>query len=109
VDRWHSDIVAKVRDVAPDVTWTHCFIHRETLAAKGMSSKFKTVLEDSIKIINFIKARPLNSRYFHYLAKTWVASTNSFFFILKFAGFHGVRYSQGSLIQCHYLSHNATQ
>lgn len=63
----HSDIVAKVRDVAPDIVWTHCFIHREALAAKSMPSKFKTVLEDSIKIINFIKAKFLNSRIFSLL------------------------------------------
>lgn len=62
-----SGVVAKVKDVAPDVTWTHCFIHREALATKGMPSKFKTVLEDSVKIINFIKARPLNSRLFSLL------------------------------------------
>ena len=60
----HSGIVAKVRDISPEVTWTHCFIHREALAAKGMSSKLKAVLESSVKIINFIKARPLNSRLF---------------------------------------------
>jgi hypothetical protein len=57
-----SGVVAKVKDVAPDVTWTHYFTHREALAAKGMPSKFKTVLEDNFRIINFIKARPLNSR-----------------------------------------------
>jgi len=53
--------------VAPDVTWTHCFIHMEALTTKGTPSKFKTVLEDSVKIINFIKARPLNSRLFSLL------------------------------------------
>ena len=37
------------------------------MATKGMPSKFKTVLEDSVKIINFIKARPLNSRLFSLL------------------------------------------
>ena len=62
-----SGVVAKVKDVAPDVTFTHCFIHREALATKGMPSKFKTVLKDSVKIINFIKARPLNSRLFSLL------------------------------------------
>jgi hypothetical protein len=60
----HSGVVAKVKDVAPDVTWNYCFIHREALAGKGLPSKFKTVLEDSVKIINFIKTRPLNSRLF---------------------------------------------
>jgi hypothetical protein len=64
-----SGVVAEVRDVTPDVTWTHCFIHREAVAAKSMPSKFKTVLEDSIKIINFIKARPLNSRIFSLLGE----------------------------------------
>jgi hypothetical protein len=34
-----------------------------------MSSTFKTVLEDSIKIINFIKARSLNSRIFSLLGE----------------------------------------
>ena len=62
-----SGVVTKVKDVAPDVTWIHCFIHREALATKGMPSKFKTVLEDSVKIINSIKARPLNSRLFSLL------------------------------------------
>jgi hypothetical protein len=32
-----------------------------------MPSKFKTVLENNVKIINFIKARPLNSRLFSLL------------------------------------------
>jgi len=62
-----NGVVATVKDVAPDVTWTHCFIHREALATKGKPSKFKTVLEDSVKIINFIKARPPNSRLFSLL------------------------------------------
>jgi len=62
-----SGVVAKVKDVAPDVTWTRCFIHRDALATKSMPSKFKTVLEDSVNLINFIKARPLNSRLFSLL------------------------------------------
>jgi len=62
-----SGVVAEVKEVAPDVTWTQCFIHREALATKGVPPKFKTVLEDSVKIINFIKARPLNSRLFSLL------------------------------------------
>jgi len=62
-----SGVVAKVKDVAPDVPWTHCFIQREALATKGIPSKFKTVLEDSVKITHFIKSRPLNSRLFSLL------------------------------------------
>jgi hypothetical protein len=37
-----SGVVAKVKDTAADVTWTHRFIHREDFAAKGMPSKFRT-------------------------------------------------------------------
>ena len=32
----HSGVVARIREVAPDVQWTHCSIHREALAVKKM-------------------------------------------------------------------------
>ena len=48
----------------PNVKWTHCIIHRAALASKRMSPQLHDILNCSIKVINFIKSRPLNSRLF---------------------------------------------
>ena len=63
-------LVARVKKENPDVEWTHCIIHRESLASKKMSSHLHGVLNDAIKVINFIKSRPLNSRLFHSLCES---------------------------------------
>ena len=57
-------MVTHVQAVAHDATWVHCIIHREALAAKGMSDSLKDVLDTTVKMVNFVKARPLNSRVF---------------------------------------------
>ena len=54
----------RVRDNVPTATFTHCMIHRESLASKKMSADMKSVFDQAIKIVTFIKARPLNSRLF---------------------------------------------
>ncbi|KAI7789743.1 putative zinc finger BED domain-containing protein 5-like [Triplophysa rosa] len=59
-----SGLVTRVQAVAPCAVWVHCSIHREALATKGMPERLKEVLQDAVKIVNFIKARPLNSRLF---------------------------------------------
>lgn len=60
----HTGLIAKVRSVAPFVKWTHCSIHREALAVKGLGESLKQTLDDAVKIVNFIKSRPKNSRLF---------------------------------------------
>ena len=60
----HSGVVMCAQAVAPDATWVHCSIHREALAAKGMSDSLKDILDTTVKMVNFVKARPLNSRVF---------------------------------------------
>uniref|UniRef100_A0A3P9LKJ5 DUF4371 domain-containing protein n=1 Tax=Oryzias latipes TaxID=8090 RepID=A0A3P9LKJ5_ORYLA len=57
-------LVACVRAVAPSAAATHCWIHREQLAVKKMPQCLKSVLDESVKIANKIKAKPLNSRLF---------------------------------------------
>jgi hypothetical protein len=59
-----KDLVARIEKVASLVKWTHCCIHREVLVSRRMPSKMKTFLDEAVKIVNFIKARPLNSRLF---------------------------------------------
>lgn len=63
----HKGLVAFIRKENPDVRWTHCVIHREALASKKMSPELHSVLNDAVKAINFIKARPLNARLFRRL------------------------------------------
>jgi hypothetical protein len=44
----HSGVVSKVKEVAADMNWVHCFIHREALASKGLPPEFKTVLDSAV-------------------------------------------------------------
>lgn len=60
----YSGLLARIKEIAPNVTWVHCIIHREALASKNLSEDLKLVLDTAVKIINFIKARPMNSRIF---------------------------------------------
>lgn len=61
----HKGAVALIRKIAPTVSWVHCSNHRKALATKNMPGEPLTVLHDVVKIVNFIKARLLNSRIFH--------------------------------------------
>ena len=60
----HGGVVTRIKQVAPGAKFTHCSIHREALACKAMPAILKTVLDQSVKVVNFIKARALNSRLF---------------------------------------------
>jgi hypothetical protein len=59
-----TGLIARIRENNPSVTWNHCCIHRESLATKKMPEELKKVLNETIKTVNFIKARSLNSRLF---------------------------------------------
>ena len=67
----HAGFVTKVKEhvTTERVTFTHCMMHREALAAKHMSFDLHTVLRDVVKIINYIKNNALNSRLFANLCK----------------------------------------
>ncbi|XP_031330321.1 zinc finger BED domain-containing protein 5-like [Photinus pyralis] len=57
-------VATKVKSVADSCTFMHCNIHRQALAVKCMPEQFKHVLQETIKVVNFIKSRALNSRLF---------------------------------------------
>ncbi len=59
-----KELMAHIRTENPEVQWTHCVIHREALASKKMNPVLHDVLNDSVKVINFIKSRPFNARLF---------------------------------------------
>ena len=59
-----NGLMAHIKKVNPNVEWLHCIIHREAFASKKMSSELNEVLNDAVKVINFIQFRPLNHRLF---------------------------------------------
>jgi hypothetical protein len=60
---------AKVREVNPEIRFYHCFLHREAIVAKMLPVPIQSVLDEVVKIVNFVKSRPLNSRLFSALSQ----------------------------------------
>ena len=60
----HSGLAARVKEVIPFCTWTHCIIHREALTSKDMPKELSSVMEFIVKVVNMLKHRALNSRLF---------------------------------------------
>uniref|UniRef100_A0A3P9LFA5 HAT C-terminal dimerisation domain-containing protein n=1 Tax=Oryzias latipes TaxID=8090 RepID=A0A3P9LFA5_ORYLA len=62
-------VIKQILDLAPEAKWTHCFLHRENLAAKKMSPEFHEVMDVTVKTINFNKSNAVNSRCFAQLCE----------------------------------------
>jgi hypothetical protein len=59
-----KDFQAEVQLIGPHVNFIHCIIHREALESCDLEPKLHSVLQEAVKVMNFVKARPLNSRLF---------------------------------------------
>ena len=69
-----------VQGIAVNAKWTHCLIHCEALALQQLSGDLNGVLEDIVKTVNFIKARPLKARLFQHLCNELGADHNNLLF-----------------------------
>jgi hypothetical protein len=49
------------------VIFNHCIVHRQALTSKKLKLILHETLTEAVKVINFIKSRPLNTRLFHQL------------------------------------------
>jgi hypothetical protein len=58
----NSGLIARLKTLMPNANWVHCFLHRQALAAKGMPDDLRQVLAEAIKVVNYVKSRPLQSR-----------------------------------------------
>lgn len=56
--------VTRIKNVSKTCTSSHCVLHRHALVARKIPSSLKCILDEAIKIINFVKTRPLKSRLF---------------------------------------------
>lgn len=64
-----TGLVGFIKNVSPECNFTHCVLHREALATKRLPDELKKVLDESVKIVNFIKTRPQKSREFKILCQ----------------------------------------
>lgn len=64
-----SGFAALIKKEIPQVTSTHCILHRHALASRTLSTFLKEVMSTCVKIINFIRARALNHRLFKRLCQ----------------------------------------
>ena len=60
---------ALVKRQNPAIEITHCCIHREALMVKVLPTELSETMNDCYRVVNFIKARALNSRIFSLLCK----------------------------------------
>jgi len=47
--------VTRIKNIAPKCSSSHCVLHRHALVAKKMSYELKTVLDQAVQIVNYIK------------------------------------------------------
>ncbi|XP_039967980.1 protein FAM200A-like isoform X1 [Bactrocera tryoni] len=60
----NSGLIAKLKSIIPNISWTHCSLHRQALAAKVVPSALNDVLKEVIKTVNSIKGKALQTRLF---------------------------------------------
>ena len=53
----------------PSMIITHCFLHTEALIAKTCGEELAEVLNQVVKLVNFIKSLPLKCRLFEKLCR----------------------------------------
>ncbi|GFW10674.1 zinc finger MYM-type protein 6 [Trichonephila clavipes] len=75
-----KSIQALVKQKSPLCIWTHCMIHRESLASKEISPGLNIVLMTVVTVVNYIKMRPLKSSIFSGLCKDMGAVHSSLLF-----------------------------
>lgn len=64
-----AGIISRIKDVAKNCSNNYCILHRQALAIKKMPIPLKNVLDEAVKIINFVKSRLLNTKLFTILCE----------------------------------------
>lgn len=59
-----NGFVTLVREKNPEIVLTHCFLHREALMMKTIGPALQEVLNEVVKMVNYIKSKPMKSRIF---------------------------------------------
>lgn len=76
----YSGLRGRVMKKVPNINWSHCCIHRQRLAPKNLSGELKLVLDEAVKLENFIKIRSTNFRIFKALCEDMMSPHSSLLF-----------------------------
>ena len=70
--------VILVRETQPNIFTTYCFLYREALVAKAIGPELKDVLDMVVKIVNYLKSRPVKCQQFAKLCESMDAEPVTF-------------------------------
>jgi hypothetical protein len=62
-------LIARIKNINPNIRANHCIIHRQALASKKISPELNDTMSLVINVVNFIKSKALNSRLFSVLCE----------------------------------------
>ena len=68
---------ARALNENPSIIITHCFLHREALVVKACNQDFAEVFNQVVKMVNYMKSRPLKCRIFEQLCRATDAAHTS--------------------------------
>jgi len=74
----YSGLRGRVMKIVPNINWSHCCIHRQSLASKNLPGELKLVLAEAVKLVSFIKARSAYSRIFKALCEDMMSLSESY-------------------------------
>ena len=60
----YNGLQSLIVECAPQAKLTHCMLHREALASQCFSVELNQVVEEIVKVINFVKTSEVRSRIF---------------------------------------------
>jgi hypothetical protein len=69
-----EEFVALAKQKKPGIVFTRCFLHRGALISKSVVPAVQKALNETIKMVNYIKSRPLKPRLFSTLCSAMEAA-----------------------------------
>jgi hypothetical protein len=81
---------AEVQQIGPHIYVVHCIVDRKALVSRDYETKLYFVLQEAVKILEFVKACPLKSRLFAVLYEEMQADRNPLLYTRIRFDFQGV-------------------
>ncbi|GBP71103.1 SCAN domain-containing protein 3 [Eumeta japonica] len=87
-----KDFITKIAEKNPNIQKQHCFFQREALMTKTLPDELLCVLQETIKVVNYINSRLLNSRLFNAVGQEMGQIISHSCFLQKYDGFLAEKY-----------------